>query len=240
MLAGSFNPFTEKETPHVYLWDMPTGKLRHTLPVQISDRTAVAPSPDGRTLAVGDVMTLTLWDLQRLKLRRRLRQIDSRLSQGEIPAWVHSLAISPDGKTLASAHDDIGVPVKLWHMRTGKLKHMCGFGDSTSNIAFSPDGRIVASGIGAIDGGVKLWSVSTGRLLKTLGKEDDWPTSIAFSPGGTMLADDGAEKLRFWNLKSGKVVRTLTGHGPLAFAPDGRVLLSDGGNGIVKWTQVGM
>jgi WD40 repeat protein len=79
------------------IYDAETGKpkrrlRRHVeLVAKSAEITAMAFSPDGKTLAVGDVSSLGLYD------------VDSGRERGWVAAaWVRSLAYSADGKTLAA------------------------------------------------------------------------------------------------------------------------------------------
>ena len=52
---------------------------------------------------------------------------------------------------------------------------------------------------------------------------------VSFSPDGTKLASASFDKtVRLWDVKTGKVLHTFTGHSDfvyaVAFAPDGRVV----------------
>ena len=76
-----------------------------------------------------------------------------------------SLAVSPDGTTLASEGEDN--TVRVWDTETGEQKHtLAGHTSGVAGIAFSPDGATLASGSG--DGRVRLWDTETGEHKGTL------------------------------------------------------------------------
>ncbi|MCY7394323.1 MAG: DnaJ domain-containing protein, partial [Leptolyngbyaceae cyanobacterium CAN_BIN12] len=77
---------------------------------------------------------------------------------------ITNIAISPDGKMLASSSTDN--MVKLWNLRTGKV--FCTLTGHTAwvlSTAFSPDGQMLASA--SEDQTIKLWHLKTGSLIRT-------------------------------------------------------------------------
>jgi len=84
-------------------------------------------------------------------------------------AHKHSLncvAISPDGRTLASSSVD-EAEIKLWSLPEAKLlARLKGHRKPAWVLAFAPDGKTLASG--SWDKTIKLWSLPEGRLLATL------------------------------------------------------------------------
>jgi WD40 repeat protein len=70
------------------------------------------------------------------------------------------LAISPDGKTVASGGAG---PIRLWEIATGKERaRLAGHDRSTVNsLVFGPDGKTLASA--GADGTILLWDVDPGR-----------------------------------------------------------------------------
>ncbi|MCC5897199.1 MAG: WD40 repeat domain-containing protein [Phormidium sp. BM_Day4_Bin.17] len=80
---------------------------------------------------------------------------------------------------------------------------------------------------------------------KTLRDHSDLVKSVAISPLGQMLASGGADKtIKLWDLKTGNLLRTLTGHSSpimsVKFSPDGMTLatssnLETGSSNIKLW-----
>uniref|UniRef100_UPI002F918C43 caspase, EACC1-associated type n=1 Tax=Streptomyces sp. NBC_01553 TaxID=2975877 RepID=UPI002F918C43 len=152
---------------------------------------------------------------------------------------IYSLAVSPDGKTLATGG---GNGIRLWNMATGKTTATIqGNLFEIHSLAFSPDGRILAgaSPTGSAkaspavsDGaGVQLWDVVNGSTLATF--TDGTSTWVAFSPDGKTLASGGDSGIRLRNVATRRTIATLTTDSEInsvAFSPDGKILASGGGN----------
>ncbi len=79
-----------------------------------------------------------------------------------------SVALSPDGRTLASGSSDH--TVKVWDLQTGELRYtLSGHSDPVNAIAISPSGQTAASG--GEDQTIKLWDLQTGELRRTLSEK---------------------------------------------------------------------
>jgi WD40 repeat protein len=161
---------------------------------------------------------------------------DSRLQHSQS---VLSVAISPDGRTLASGSRD--KTVKILDLDTNILRTTH---DSAwvHSVAFSPDGQALATGSG--DNTIKILHPETGSIRNTLNDHSGWIRSVAFSPDGQTLASGSDDKtIKIWHLGSGKPIRTLDGHSgsvySVAFSPDGQALASGSDDKTIKIWHLG-
>ncbi|WP_406179818.1 helix-turn-helix domain-containing protein [Streptomyces canus] len=174
----------------VHLLNLSTG-ARHTAaqPVHGGTVRRVAFTPDGRTLAVVDLVTegdqVRVLDAATGRTRRTIKMGARGLS---------SLAFSPDGGTLATVSGSRG-SVTMWNARTGRLQDSFSVGGAVASLAFSPDARtLAASG----PRGVQLWDLATGQNRLTLPARS--PEAVAFSPDGRTLAISTDGSVGLWNV----------------------------------------
>ena len=76
-------------------------------------------------------------------------------------------------------------------------------------VAFHPTKNLVASC--SYDKSVKLWNADTGAELWTV-KVDNSVESIAYSPDGSKLAAAHGKSVSIFNVETGEVQCTVTGH----------------------------
>jgi WD40 repeat protein len=146
---------------------------------------------------------------------------------------VSSVVFSPDGKTLATGGGDWATPdcVRLWDVRTGKLRHTLRDRRDDWNIAgiaFSPDGRTIAY---ACDDKVRLWNVQAGRLFRVF--SGDLVGGIEISPhnrllvsGSGMTEDEEYFPVQIWDLRTGarRILPQSKGF-DVSFSRDGQHLI---------------
>jgi WD40 repeat protein len=153
---------------------------------------------------------------------------------------INSIALSADGKTLASgSHDNT---IKLWEVATGReLRTLTGHAGAVNSVALSADGKTLASGNG--DNTIKLWEVATGRELRTLAGHSREVNSVAFSADGKTLASgSGDQTIKLWEVATGRELRTLVGHSSfvhsVAFGADGQTLASGSWDQTIRLWEV--
>ncbi|HYV34765.1 MAG TPA: WD40 repeat domain-containing protein [Gemmataceae bacterium] len=150
--------------------------------------------------------------------------------------FVHHVAISPDGKLMATASLD--GTVKLWDAKTGKeLKTLKGHAGQVYCVAFNHDGTLLASS--GHDKSIRLWNVKDGKTVKQLQGHTESVDWVAFSPSGKVLASCGADKsVRLWSADAGKTIKSFNTHKDnvycVAWSPNGKLLASASNDATIK------
>jgi WD40 repeat protein len=214
----------------IYLWNLVSaGQTPVTLSSQSAGPvSALAVTPDGKTLASVSEGSLRLWDAESGKARLTLPQ--------NVP--INALAFSPDGKRLAAVDEE--ARVTLMDPLAGTVTQQISTGQSdVKAITFSPDSTLLATG--GQDAQTKLWTVAEGKEEASLAGEAP-VAALAFSPDGKRLAAvDEEARVTLMDPLAGTVTQQIpTGQSAvkaIAFSPDSTLLATGGQDAQAKlWT----
>ncbi|NRF71228.1 TIR domain-containing protein [Aquincola sp. S2] len=189
---------------------------------------------DGHLVSGGWDATIAVWD------PANGSEVGPRLTGHRL--GIRSLALGPDGKTLASAALD--GTVRLWSVdaRQAIGPALEGHAGYVESVAFSPDGRYLASASG--DSTIRLWDVQKQvAAAPPLQGHRGAVWSVAFAPSGTGLVSGGSDhKILMWDLSiRHPLARPLQGPlskgiGQLAFSRNGEWLAGAGAAGnVLLW-----
>jgi WD40 repeat protein len=212
------------------------------------DRTAGSPTSD--ILASASVMEAAfVWDLATGAFLRRMPVAGT-------PDFISTLTFESGGDLFVDARSH----GEIWDLTQGAVTDVA-YAPADEPPSYSggslitPDGKWIVSGGDQTDeGAVRVWSTSTGTVARSFPAQGVVLTALVIDPSGTWLATTGAESvspsgasqgfdIKVWDFASGTLKQTLTGHTNtvfyLAFSPDGKSLLSGGGDGLVRlWSVV--
>jgi WD40 repeat protein len=140
------------------VWDVETGKdLSPDAEAHRQAPSFVALLRDGTALTGGDDGTVRLWDGATGRQKRKIDVTDH---------WVRGLALSPDGRWLATSELGDKHAVRLWDLATGHQVHrLAGHGrlGGFRAFAFTPDSKQLASW--GDDMRLRLWAIDKGKAV---------------------------------------------------------------------------
>jgi WD40 repeat protein len=221
----------------------PGWKSLDKVPLVDQDARTVSFLADGKQLLVAGTKHTLIWDLAGKKVVRQLEGIAGAVARqgnqlavaaptnkvvdletgkaGVSLPYSYVLDWSADGKAIyLLSGDDVvrvdpskGSEVKRWSV-------------AETGTVWWWQGRPIVTHLNTTQ--PRVWDNTTGKLLFALEGHTAPASTLAWSPGGKILATGGADKtVRVWNPSTGKSVRTLTGFEAavtaLAIAGDGKV-----------------
>lgn len=158
-------------------------------------------------VSASDDMTVRLWDLALAKELKTFHKFADPVA---------SVALSPDGKLVATATGDetrVSRPgeIQIWNRESGELVHtLPPHKKPPTDVAFSQDGQFLASG--SFDEKVNVYDVASGQAKGFFGGHQRPTNCVAFLDGGRLVASgcggrfQGGNQIRIWTRDEGEVV----------------------------------
>lgn len=248
----AFSPDSQQiaacSTDGIIFWDA-AGNTQKTLACQLGTVTSMAFLSNGQQIVTGSTdTTIRRWDIT----------MDATQNVVGHPKPVVMVAISPDGKVIASSSTDETIiasgstdeTIMLWDAATGDLQQtLAGHQSIVSAVVFSPDNKQIAS---CSYEQVNLWDAATGDLQNSLESNGNFIT-VAFSPDSKLIATGHENgKISLWDPATGDLKKTLAGHikklasltgleemfdigvTTLTFSPDGKLIASASEDETIK------
>jgi WD40 repeat protein/tetratricopeptide (TPR) repeat protein len=203
------------------------GQLRATLRSPLAKpgvAWSLSLSGNGKLLASSNdrEQVVRLWDIEKGKQVATL--------SGHGPPHTHFVALSPDGRTLASSSCD-SIPnktIKLWDVKAQRQIASFATESSVHALVLGHDGKTLAAA--CADGTIRLWDMAKRRERSPLRGHKAIVRALAFSPDGRTLASSSGDlTVRLWDVPAGREVAVLhSSRGrsitALAFSGDGKRL----------------
>ncbi len=250
--ALAFSPDSKKLIVGGYheltVWDATQGKLEKRLYTRAERAKALVFLPDGK-LAVAGSRPGQEGDVRIYNLGAPGKNVDGVIILDgvndknvllkellEVDDEVLALAVSPDGKKLASGGCDR--LVRVWDLATGKLEHAIeNHADWVLGVAFSPDNKYLITG--SRDKTAKVWDLTAKESVLTFPDHQNPVYGVGItSDGKTGFSVGEDSQLRQWQATDagkqiGKQVRAMAGGKALfkvAYHADPKIpLLATGG-----------
>ncbi|HZU39209.1 MAG TPA: WD40 repeat domain-containing protein, partial [Gemmataceae bacterium] len=239
VFAGGGDWQQPEQPGELTVWDLSTGKKRQSLSIVGGCVFGMAISPDGRTLATGQLGRVRLWRVPAPPPIKPalLFAIPWQDEQQGVPANIFHTGISADGRLFFGAGDaGPSGRVRVFELATGKMvnEFLPEGGDPWYSFAqFLPDAKHLVTSY-TKDTSLYLWDITTGKLVRKFVGHTEPNVLFAVAPDGKRLVSwstGGTDEkiLRLWDVETGRELRQLNGHTEKAagvFSPDGRRILT--------------
>ena len=233
-------------------WDVKSGEELSQKQVFFSTKSVSAISKNGKSFVIGhqEKGNVRLWSTTSGQEGKDFKKnADSEIvipipellnepGKREFVNGVQEIAYSPDGKTVASAHNNN--TIRFWDTASETERAiLISHTEKINALAFSHDSTMLASG--SEDNTIQLWDVQKGKHHATLTGHKNGTKALAFSPTepGLLASGSADGTIRFWDVNIEKE-RSIFATGytdviaTLSFTADNTMLVSAAFNGQIS------
>ncbi|RKH66459.1 WD40 repeat domain-containing protein, partial [Corallococcus aberystwythensis] len=178
-------------------------------------------APGGERFATAGLDEVGVWRVTRREPRYTVTRQETFPVEGvRTVAWhPREPALAAGGAKGVVVFRGSGAELKQQHLETP---------DAVDHLAWSPDGQWLAA---ASTGTVRLWHADSGLLSNVLHVKDPSPGGLTWNPRRRgVLATWSGNLAQVWDVESGRVLATLTGHAgsihQVVWRPDGMRLVT--------------
>ena len=223
----------------IRLWDIQGNSIGQPLVGHEDKLTSVAIN-DNLIISGSEDRSIRLWDIQD-------NSIDTITGHED---GVTSVAISPDGRQVASASRDR--TVRIWDLESKQeLQSWSKLYDSeVTSINFSPDGGKIVGG--SRDGTMRVIDLKNNSVSKPFIGHEGIVNSAVFSPNGKQIISGSRDRtVRIWDTKGNQLTTPFRGHegyvDAVAVNPKDNKIISASWDGTIRiwstqrkeWLQAG-
>lgn len=210
------NAISGSEGGIIKIWNIETCKEVKSFKAHRYGVTDIAIAPDGRVVSGSIIGGIRIWDLDKLKRIKTIRDIEG----------ISAIAITLDGKVVVP--EQRSGNIMILNLASGEViriprSHYKWY----ESIAVATDGKIV---IGSTNGTITIWDPNDGKEIKTIEKANyyDRFTPIAITHDDKIVSGDADGIIFIWSLDTGEEIKSFKGHTKMILAvattTDGRVV----------------